>query len=270
MKISVIITTYNRPNALKITLDSLMQQNRLPNEVLIADDGSTDTTKSLIHSTHTTLFPIIHIWQVDNGFQAATIRNRAAAKATGDYLIYLDGDIAVLPHFIERHIALAEKNWFVAGNRILLNQHITQAWETGNVSLLTWNKVNWLTARFKGSVNRLLPFLALPAKQTWRKKKKYDWRGVKTCNLAVWKKDLLAINGFDEAYQGWGHEDADLAIRLIHAGIYRKDGRFSIPALHLWHKENSRHNEQTNWQRLQDRIANKDYTWAEKGLEQYL
>lgn len=270
MKISVIITTYNRPKALSIALDSLMQQTQLPHEVIVADDGSDSTTKELLDSIYFDFFPIKHIWQEDNGFQAAAIRNRATAQATGDYLIYLDGDIAVLPHFIERHLALAEPNWFVAGNRILLNQQITQLWESNRLSLFKWNRFDWLKARINGSVNRLLPFINISAKKAWRKKKKTDWKGAKTCNLAVWKKDLLAINGFDEAYQGWGHEDADLAIRLIHTGIYRKDGRFSVPALHLWHKENSRHNEKENWQRLQDRIADKDYTWAEKGLDQYL
>jgi predicted glycosyltransferase involved in capsule biosynthesis len=94
------------------------------------------------------------------------------------------------------------------------------------------------------------------------------WQGVRTFNLAVWRKDFFAVNGFDERFQGWGHEDADLAIRLIKLGIRRKDGQFSIPVLHLWHKENDRSKLDCN-QKLIDDVLQSSNTLASMGLDQY-
>lgn len=266
MKISVIVTTYNRPNALDITLNSLQQQIILPFETIVADDGSSSSTQSIVKQ-----YPQVkHVWHKDNGFQAASIRNKAVVKSTGDYLIFIDGDIVVFPDFITQHIKLAEANCFIAGNRILLNSLLTKQWEIKQNNPLQWNKIDWIKARFNHSINRLSPLIRLSTEAAWRKYRPEQWQGVRTCNLAVAKKDFLAINGFDETYQGWGHEDADLAIRLIHNKIYRKDGRFAIPVLHLWHPENSRHNEQKNWQRLQKRLTNKQIIKAKKGVDQYI
>ncbi len=269
MQVSVIITTYNRPKALDIALKSLQQQTHKNFEVLVADDGSEADTKAIIekYANHISLK---HIWQEDNGFQAAAIRNKAAAQTSGEYLIFMDGDIVAFPDFIEQHILLAELGWFVAGNRILLNEQLSTDWEIANNNPLSWHKFDWLKARYHQSINRLLPLIKLSPNAKWRKKSPTQWKGAKTCNLAVWKKDFIDINGFDESYQGWGHEDADLAIRLIQNKTYRKDGRFAVPVLHLWHPENSRHNEQENWQRLQHQISKTSTTWANKGVDQYL
>jgi GT2 family glycosyltransferase len=263
--VSVIITTYNRPKALAITLQSLSNQNILPNEVIIADDGST-----LSPPIPDSLFPIKHIWHEDTGFRAATIRNKATALSTSEYLIFLDGDIAVFPDFIEQHKKLAEEKWFVSGNRILINQKTTAEWENSQINPLAWSKLDWLKAKKEKKINRLSPLIRASLPSYWRKHKANQWQGAKTCNLGIWKQDFLAVNGFDETYQGWGHEDADLAIRLIHQGIQHKDGRFAIPALHLWHPENSRHNEGKNWRRLQNRIADPSVIIAEQGVDQYL
>lgn len=275
MKPSLIVTTYNRPEALKISLQSLLNQTQLPVDILVADDGSNAETRQLLSQLHDPQRLIKHIWQTDNGFRAGTIRNKATAESAGDYLIFLDGDIAVFPDFIRWHSQLAEKGWFVAGNRLLLSQTATTAWEKDHQAQssnnpFTWNKWQWLLAKLSGKVNRLTPLIKRPANNPRRKRKPRQWQGVKTCNLGVWKKDFIAVNGFDEQYQGWGHEDADLAIRLIHHNIYRKDGRFAVPALHLWHQENSRDDEPRNWQRLQSHLANPAHQWAKQGLDQYL
>lgn len=266
MQISVIVTTYNRPKALDITLNSLQQQTNPAFEIIVADDGSDYLTQKILNK-----YPQIkHIWHEDNGFQAASIRNKAVAKSTGDYLIFIDGDVVVFPDFIKQHGKLAETGYFVAGNRILLNATLTKQWEEKKNNPLQWNKIKWINARFNHTVNRLSPLIRLSTQAAWRKKKPKQWQKARTCNLAVAKSDFLAINGFDEAYQGWGHEDADLAIRLIHNKVYRKDGRFAVPVLHLWHPDNSRHNEQENWKRLQKRIANTQMIKAKKGVDQYI
>lgn len=129
--ISIIITTYNRPDALQLVLQSLHNQSRLPDEVIIADDGSTPETQELITRIQAQVdYPIRHVWQPDEGFRAAQIRNQAARKAHSDYLIFLDGDCVVRPDFVQQHGLLAEKGWFVAGNRVMLNNDLTHQIES--------------------------------------------------------------------------------------------------------------------------------------------
>ena len=268
MKISVIVTTYNRPRALEIVLHSLFQQQRLPDEIIVADDGSTPDTAALLTMLQAlSPCPLHHVWQADEGFRAAEIRNKAAAQATGDYLIFLDGDSAVLANFVAQHERLAEKAWLVAGNRLLLNAVLTADWEAGCCDPLHFSALTWLKQRLAGKVNRLLPLLRWSVTAQWRKNKPTAWAGAKTCNLALWRQDFVAVNGFDALFQGWGHEDADLVVRLINHGVLRKEGRFAVPILHLWHKESPREFESANLQRLQARIADKTFIRAIKGVE---
>ncbi len=122
MTISVIVTTYNRPDALRAVLDGLAAQTDRDFEILVADDGSRDDTRELVEAVRSGVpVPIRHVWQEDRGFRAGAARNRATAQARGDYVIFLDGDCVPRPSFIARHRALAEAGWMVAGNRILLS-----------------------------------------------------------------------------------------------------------------------------------------------------
>ncbi len=73
--------------------------------------------------------------------------------------------------------------------------------------------------------------------------------------MAVWKKDYIAVNGFDETFVGWGHEDADFVLRLHNAGLVRKDGFFATEVYHLWHREANRDLENCNAQRVRERMA---------------
>jgi predicted glycosyltransferase involved in capsule biosynthesis len=97
-----------------------------------------------------------------------------------------------------------------------------------------------------------------------------NWRKAVGCNTAVWKQDFLTVNGYDESFTGWGHEDSDLVIRLIHAGVLRKEGRFAVPVLHCWHTQNDRSEQASNYSRLIERLADKDFIIAKQGVSQYL
>jgi glycosyltransferase involved in cell wall biosynthesis len=244
MKISLIITTYNRPEALSKVLESVAALSRKADEVVIADDGSGEPTRSLIESWKAKL-PLVHAWQPDDGFRAAAARNLAVRESSGDYLIFLDGDCLVFPGFIQNHLRLAERGYLVAGNRILMNSTLTESVIAGREWPPGWSLLKWVRTRFSKSVNRLLPLFNLPV-QFWRKWRARKWQGVRTCNLGIHRTDFDHVGGFDESFQGWGHEDADLAIRLIKAGVHRKDGQFATAVLHLWHKENDRSHEHAN------------------------
>jgi glycosyltransferase involved in cell wall biosynthesis len=270
MNLSVIVTTYNRPDALACVLMSLAGQNLPPSEILVADDGSAAATAACVRDWQQRLpCPLHHVWQPDDGFRAAMARNRAAAQASGDYLVFIDGDCMVFPDFTERHRALAESGWFVAGNRLLLDAELTRSTLHGEADPVSWPAWRWLVARGQGRVNRLAPLLRLPG-GSWRKHRAGQWRGVRTCNLGLWRRDLLSVNGFDESFAGWGHEDADLAVRLIRSGVKRKDGQFSVPVLHLWHQENPRALEGENYARLMATLNGERDTRSPQGIDQYL
>ncbi len=251
VKISLIVTTYNRSDALGMVLNALNNQsNRL--EVLVADDGSSPETAAMLEEIGKNLdYPCRHVWQEDQGFRAAKIRNRVVAEAEGDYLIFLDGDCVPMPTFIERHRQLAEPGWWVTGNRILLSETFTQVALGEGTDLSQQSTLYWLQRRFWKDCNRLLPLLPLPLSVS-RKWKPRMWKGAKTCNLGVWKSDFVKVNGFDESYEGWGYEDSDFVIRLIRSGVYRKSGRYALPVFHLWHPENDRGSEPENLARLQE------------------
>ena len=271
MKISLIITTYNNPVFLEMVLLSVQNQY-LPTgvdlEVIIADDGSTIETTGLIKKYQENFpFQLIHVWQEDMGFRAARSRNLAALKALGEYIIYIDGDCLLPSDFIGQHILLMEPGYFVSGGRIILHKNYTlQITQNKDISITKKSALQYIGTKLVGKINKPFPQLRLNPQAKWRKNKAHAWQHHKTCNLALYKKDLLAINGFDESFSGWGYEDSDLVVRLINNNILAKNGRFAAVIFHMWHKENSRKNKDTNYDRLMQRIADSKFIHAEIGI----
>jgi glycosyltransferase involved in cell wall biosynthesis len=269
LKATIIVSTYNSPNYLRLVLDALRDQDTQNFEVIIADDGSSADTKALIDKVKIDFpQPLKYIWHEDLGYRLASIRNKAVASASGNYLIFIDGDCIPRKNFVRNHIKLAEENYFVAGKRVLLSKSFTEKILNGYVQkIATFTLWHWFRLRLNNSCNRFLSLLSLPDSNS-RKIKAKKWQGAKGCNLALWKKDFIAINGFDENYIGWGYEDSDLIIRLIRNGISRKEGSFSVTLLHLWHPENNKSKEQENLIRLKE-IEQSNKIKASKGIDQY-
>ncbi len=268
-RVSVIVTTYNRPNALAAVLQGFKAQDEADFEIIIANDGSTKHTERLIRDVAGRLqCPVSHVWQEDRGFRAAAIRNRAVAQARGEYLIFIDGDCIPTFSFVRAHMRLAEPGWFVAGNRVLMSKDFTQRVLEEPLPVHLWTFLHWVYCRTRGWINRIVPLIPLPD-GNFRKRNARRREGAKTCNLAVWRADLLRINGLDERYEGWGHEDADLVVRLIRSGVFRKDGRFATAVLHLWHPESDRSQLSANERRLATILAGENIR-AVHGVDQYL
>jgi glycosyltransferase involved in cell wall biosynthesis len=268
--ISVIVTTYNWPNALRLCLHSLYAQKDINFEIIVADDGSNAfNVNEIERELKTSPIRIIHVHHEDKGFRAGTIRNKAVARASGDYLLFIDGDCIVRSNFISRHRRLAEKGFFVPGNRVLLSQSYTQQIIEQQILLHQKSLGYFLISRIQNKINRLSTFLYLPL-GFLRVMNPNKWDRAMTCNLGVWKQDFLNTNGFDELFEGWGYEDSDFVIRLIHSGVKRKEGRFAVPVLHLWHPQNDKSRQNINYQRLMDRLADKDFVIAESGVSQYI
>jgi len=269
MRLAVIVTTYNRPDALAAVLDGYAAQDTTDFELIVADDGSTAETRTLLERRSGRMpLSVRHVWQEDRGFRAAAIRNRALARTAADYVIFSDGDCVPPRRFVSRHRALAERGYFVAGNRILLSQRFTQEVLSHSLPIHEWSMGQWLAAWLRRDVNRALPLLVLPD-GAFRKRVPGRWKGVKTCNLAAWRDDLLAVNGLDESYSGWGLEDTDLVIRLLRAGVKHKSARFAAPVFHLWHPEFDRSRLVENRRRL-DEVMHSTRTEAASGVRQYL
>jgi glycosyltransferase involved in cell wall biosynthesis len=248
--ISIIVTTFDRPDALYAVLRSLARQGDRRFEVVVADDGSGPATTTLIEQWQSQLgVPLLHVRHEHRGFRAAEIRNRAIRASSGDYCVFLDGDCLARPDFVARHRALAESGWFVTGNRALLTSSLTETVLRQRLSVEGWRTADWIGQRFKGGLNRLAPLLRLPLGPL-RKLRSQAWRGARSCNLAVWRCDLDRVDGFDADFSGWGREDSDLLVRLLNTGVRRKDGTGATGVLHLWHPEADRSRLAGNEQRL--------------------
>lgn len=264
-RISVVVLTYNRSDALLVVLRALAQQCTTDDEVIVADDGSQPEHVARIFSECPTFSCAVrHVWHPDRGFTASRARNLGVAASTGSYLIFLDGDCVPHPDFLAQHRRLMTAGRFVNGSRVLLSPHLTQQVLSGAVKLGQLTLWRWLVFRWQGHANKWLWLLGLRCSgnqilTSWLARKRwmprFVWKGIRSCNLGVWRTDFEAVNGFDETFAGWGHEDADLVLRLHHAGLTRTNGFWATEVFHLYHLEYPRANEGINRQRIIDRMT---------------
>jgi len=252
--VSVVITTYNRSDALLAVLAGLARQTQRDFEVIVADDGSRDEhRRAVLASALARQLRVVHVWHPDVGFTAAKARNRGVAAARGDYVVLLDGDCVPEVDFIARHRALAEPGCFVNGSRVLLSPALTQRVLSGAESICGRSAAFWLWQRLRGDAGKLAHLLRLPD-GAWRVQTDFAWKGIRSCNMGVWRRDYETVDGFDESFVGWGHEDADFVLRLHHAGLRRKNGFCATEVYHLWHKEAARVAESVNAQTVRVRM----------------
>ena len=101
--ISVIITTFNRKQYLKRSIESVINQSHPANEIIIIDDGSTDGTEKYISSYFSDLK---YIWQENKGISRA--RNQGILESNSKWIAFLDADDEWLPQKLENQIAAME------------------------------------------------------------------------------------------------------------------------------------------------------------------
>jgi len=260
-RISLIVATYNWPSALTLVLASIAAQRMMPFEVLIADDGSRQDTRELIEQAQQTFpVPLVHVWHEDTGFRLAAIRNKAIAAARGDYVVQIDGDIVLHPGFIEAHATYAQRGSWVQGSRALLSEALTARLLAGERVALT---------PFTGGINNRGNALYAPVLDPLFRGEKGGMKRVRGCHMAFWRDDLLRANGYDEAIEGWGREDSELATRLCNAGLARRNLKFSAVCYHLWHKQANFDAVDRNHEVFM-RTVREQRTRCERGVDQYL
>jgi glycosyltransferase involved in cell wall biosynthesis len=260
-----VVLTYNRADALLAVLRALAPQCTGDHEVVVADDGSRpEHVQALREGLPRFACPVRHVWHPDVGFTAARARNLAASVAQADYLVFLDGDCVPSPHFVRQHAALAEPGCFVNGSRVLLSPALTRKAVAHEVDLARLRAADWLRLRLAGHVNKLSHLLAWPGAPL-RLERRFRWKGIRSCNFGLARRDFEAVNGFDERFSGWGHEDADLVLRLHRHGSRRKNGFWGTEVYHLWHAGQDRQDESANRRRVLDRLES-GIIRAEAGL----
>lgn len=259
MKISLLIATYNWPEALDLCLKSVAAQSTPPHEILIADDGSGAPTRRLVEEfARTSAVPVRHIWHEDDGFRLTVIRNKAIAAAEGDYIVQIDGDVILHRHFIRDHAAFAERGAFVSGSRAMIGRKLAaRLLRTGCA------RVAWYTP----GMEHILNGIRIPALRSIFKEKRGDH--IRGCNMAFWRDDLLAVNGYNEEMTGWGHEDSELVARLRNRGVRQHTLKFAGFVFHIWHPLSSREKELTN-QAVWHRARQEGTVRCTKGVDRYL
>ncbi len=265
MKISLIVPTYNRPKALKLCLLSLSNQTRLPDEVLVADDGSTSETADLVQTMRKRfkdVFPIRHVWQEDIGFRKPKILNETVRQASGDYLVFLDGDCMAHRRFLQEHADRSAPDLVLAGRRVELGQQLSsrilkkeKVMQRATV-LLLWDALLHRARRVREAVQIKNGFI--------RKLFKRDVitnDGVWGCNFSLSKDLFIDINGCDEDFLDGSLEDMDIGVRAVNRGYRIRSLKNIAIIFHLWHRaswnadnEKFRHNQRI----LERRIANKE------------
>jgi len=260
LKISLIISTYNQPASLAKVLRGLARQSRWPEELLFSDDGSTDATRELIEKfAATSAVPVKHIWHSHDGFRKTVILNQTLAAATGDYLVFTDADCVPHEKFMADHAALAEKNFWVQGRRCFVRAEFVAEFEPGATPVWPW----MLSRKISGAVKGVRWPFAVIRRDTKQ-------RGILGCNMGFWRDDLVAVNGFDEDYTGWGvGEDSDIATRLYHLGRRRKFVYGRAITFHLNHLQAPRDHYSGSLARLAETIASGKIR-CEHGLNQHL
>lgn len=258
-KTTLLISTYNWSEALDLVLKSVLSQSVFPDEVIIADDGSKEDTAKLIESYQRSFpIPLFHEWHEDMGFRKTIILNKSIKKAKGDYIVQIDGDIILHKDFIKDHIHHSAKGYFIKGSRGRLSEKKSkEILRSKRIEIFSWQ------AGVKSRINATrLPLLSPLFYANDR-----NTRNVKGCNFAVWKGDLMSVNGYNNDLTGWGHEDIELPARLVNFGIKRRQLKMTAVCYHIYHNIVDRNNEDKNL-RVYEEVIEKKIIRCINGIEQ--
>lgn len=265
--LSVIVSTYEWPEALDAVLHALSEQSDACFDIVVADDGSGPETEAVVDRWRGTLGARVgHVWHPHEGFRQALARNRGALAAQGAYLVFLDGDVVPRRHFVRALRSSARAGWFVAGRKLELSAALTRRVVSEGDPIHRRSFYGWLRERGDAA-----PLSALSSR---------DRRRVGTLRvpefephnraygflLGVARRDFERVNGFDTRYVGWGEEDVDFALRLRRLGLRCGHAGPDAVVLHLWHPPREKHNRQ-NWWLLRD-AERGEHVEAVRGLRE--
>ncbi len=244
-RVSIVVATYNRPDALKVCIRSIFGQTRLPDEIVIGDDGSGQATLDAVKELQSeSPVPIVHVWHEDKGFRKAKMCNKSMARATGEYIIEIDGDVFLHPRFVEDHLSMASPGHYVKGGRTNLGPALTDDICRSERPRIIRPWTRGIDNKAENSI-RFMPLARYLAPRYRRNRE-----SAIGCNMSFYRADFLRINGYDEFYEGWGGEDWDFGKRLQQSGLTKRHLKFCGLVYHLWHDDKFMYNKDKNFERL--------------------
>lgn len=261
--LTLAISTYERPDALAAVLDTVARQTSHPDEVIVADDGSRPSTRAVVERfAASAKCPVQFVRHEHEGFRLARLRNLAIARASGAYIVFVDGDMLLHPQFVADHRRVARPGFFTQGVRVPLSPALTsQVLQGGSRELGFWSRGLGLRRRaYTAHSPVLAAALRGPAN---------GLISIKGSNQGFWRADLVAVNGFNEAFVGWGPEDKELVERLSNYGTRRQTLLFGGIAYHLHHEPASRERRARN-QRILEETRARRLTRCDHGLDAHL
>ena len=230
----------------------------MPDEIVIADDGSAEETTNLIRAWRQRLpMPVKHVWQENKGFRKTIVMNMGFAVCTGDYIIQIDGDIVMERHFIQDHMRYARRGQFICGSRSRINEAYTNKLKQGKKL-----KFSFFRPGLDDRMNALRCSLLTPFFK--------DYDHLRGCNMSFWRDDIMAINGYDETIVAYGYEDEDVQERLKRIGKKKLFIKFMCIEYHVWHPEHPTKKNLAETRKLIDRNNEQNLVRSERGIEQHL
>lgn len=222
LTVAVVVSICNNYDAVRLCLNSLKKQTRVPDEVIVADDGSKNETRALVDDFKS-LLPITHVWQRDLGFRKCLCLNKAFSICKSDYIIQIDGDIIVDRNFVADHISEAKVGYFLQGSRGKFNEKSTKR---------IFKQNDFIPHFYSKGLHRRSNTLRIPFLTPLF----YKYDHTRGCNMSFWKKDIYAINGYDNQMIERVKEDSDLTNRLLRSGVKKRFLKFKAIEYHLWHR----------------------------------
>lgn len=239
-RVSLFVSTYDNPQALALVAAGLLRQSMQDFEVWICDDGSGAETRAVIEAFQNQArgrIRVEHLWQENHGFRKCRILNRALKRSQGELCVFLDGDCVPHPRFIEDHWQMAKPGTYNAGRRVELGESFSKTLTPEKIAAgaLDHPTPALLRSFWRGDsayLNRMFRWEMPALRRLLKLERVVDLKG---CNYSVARKDLVAINGFDQAFEGYGREDTDVELRLQHLGLTIRSLKGLALQYHVWH-----------------------------------
>lgn len=236
--VEVVLSTYKAEAELRLVLEGFLRQTEPDFSIAVADDGSGPGVELMVKEFADRGLRVRHVWQEDRGFRKARILNQAIASSAAEYLVLIDGDCIPSRHFVRDHMEWAEPGRYGCGRRVLLGPEISDAIldrRTNPPGLE--NPLRLLVAEARGQLRRA--WVGVRSPRVVSRYLSTKPRGMWGCNAGIWMADVVQVNGFNNAFEGWGSEDVDLERRLLAAGVRPKALRGMGAVFHLYHPSHS-------------------------------